>query len=165
MRHRVQALPVRLLRGHPTVIVDGCSVRAERGGDLAGPHPTDRGRRGTEYHPAANVGDTVVFMVRGRDSGTGRSDAAMPGWRKTNTSRCTTAKSTSSSIPCSRPRAYSWLRDGRHAKCENRPSRNANYIFTMITIKISHIEQIVSLPVPSLPYPLPTGRSIFRTEV
>jgi hypothetical protein len=25
-------------------------VRAKRGGDLTGPNPTDRGKRGTKYH-------------------------------------------------------------------------------------------------------------------
>ena len=32
------------------VIVDSCSVRAKHGGDLTGPNPTDRGKRGTKYH-------------------------------------------------------------------------------------------------------------------
>jgi hypothetical protein len=32
------------------VVVDSCSVRAKRGGDLTGPNPTDRGKRGTKYH-------------------------------------------------------------------------------------------------------------------
>ena len=64
-----------MLRGDPTLIVDSCSVRAKRGGDLTGPNPTDRGKRGTEYHvavtgdgvpvacaaTAANVNDTVLF--------------------------------------------------------------------------------------------------------
>jgi transposase len=50
-------------------------VRAKRGGDLTGPNPTDRAKRGTKYHiatdgdgvpvacvaTAANVNDTLVF--------------------------------------------------------------------------------------------------------
>jgi len=32
------------------VIVDSCSVRAKHGGELTGPNPTDRGKRGTKYH-------------------------------------------------------------------------------------------------------------------
>ncbi len=58
-----------------TLILDSCSVRAKRGGDLVGPNPTDRGKRGTKYHVAvtgdgvpvacaatgANVNDTVLF--------------------------------------------------------------------------------------------------------
>jgi transposase len=50
-------------------------VRAKRGGDLTGPDPTDRGKRGTKHHvavdgdgvpvaraaTAANVNDTLVF--------------------------------------------------------------------------------------------------------
>ena len=59
----------------PDLILDSCSVRAKRGGDLTGPNPTDRGKRGTKYHlattgdgvpvacaaTAANVNDTVLF--------------------------------------------------------------------------------------------------------
>ena len=57
------------------VIVDSCSVRAKHGGELTGPNPTDRGKRGTKYHvvvagdglplgavaSAANVHDTKIF--------------------------------------------------------------------------------------------------------
>ncbi len=45
---RVHALLVGTLRGHPDLILDSCSVRAKRGGDLTGPNPTDRGKRGTK---------------------------------------------------------------------------------------------------------------------
>jgi len=72
---RVHALLVAMLRGDPTLILDTCSVRAKRGGDLTGPNPTDRGKRGTKYHvavtgdgvpvaclaSAANVNDTLAF--------------------------------------------------------------------------------------------------------
>ena len=72
---RVHALLVGMLRGHPDLILDSCSVRAKRGGDLTGPNPTDRAKRGTKYHiavdgggvpvacvvTAANVNDTQVF--------------------------------------------------------------------------------------------------------
>jgi transposase len=72
---RVHALLVAMLRGDPDLILDSCSVRAKRGGDLTGPNPTDRGKRGTKYHLAvdgdgvpvacaatgANVNDTVLF--------------------------------------------------------------------------------------------------------
>src|SRR4051795_6004317 len=72
---RVHALLVTMLRGHPDLILDSCSVRAKRGGDLTGPNPTDRGKRGTKYHiatrgdgvpvacaaTAANVNDTLLF--------------------------------------------------------------------------------------------------------
>ena len=72
---QVHALLVAMLRGNPTLIVDSCSVRAKRGGDLTGPNPTDRAKKGTKYHlavtgdgvpvacltTAANVNDTVVF--------------------------------------------------------------------------------------------------------
>jgi transposase len=72
---KVHALLVGMLRGHPDLILDTCSVRAKRGGDLTGPNPTDRAKRGTKYHvavdgdgvpvacavTAANVNDTLVF--------------------------------------------------------------------------------------------------------
>ena len=69
---QVHAVLVGMLRGDPTLILDTCSVRAKRGGDLT--DPTDRGKRGTKYHiatmgdgvpvacaaTAANVNDTLV---------------------------------------------------------------------------------------------------------
>ena len=72
---KVHALLIGMLRGHPDLILDSCSVRAKRGGDLTGPNPTDRAKRGTKYHiavdgtgvpvaclaTAANVSDTLVF--------------------------------------------------------------------------------------------------------
>jgi transposase len=72
---KVHVLLVSMLRGHPDLILDTCSVRAKRGGDLTGPNPTDRGKQGSKYHiatdgdgvpvactaTAANVNDTLVF--------------------------------------------------------------------------------------------------------
>ena len=72
---QVHAVLVSMLRGHPDLILDSCSVRAKRGGDLTGPNPTDRAKRGTKYNvavdgdgvpvacvaTAANVNDTLVF--------------------------------------------------------------------------------------------------------
>jgi transposase len=72
---KVHALLVAMLRGNPVLILDSCSVRAKRGGELTGPNPTDRGKKGTKYHiavtgdgvpvacmaTAANVNDTVLF--------------------------------------------------------------------------------------------------------
>src|SRR4051812_42879973 len=72
---QVHAVLVGMVRGHPDLILDSCSVRAKRGGDLTGPNPTDRAKRGTKYHvavdgdgvpvvctaTAANVNDTLVF--------------------------------------------------------------------------------------------------------
>jgi transposase len=72
---QVHTLLVAMLRGDPTLIVDSCSVRAKRGGDLTGPNPTDRGKAGTKYHlavtgegipvactvTAANVPDTLML--------------------------------------------------------------------------------------------------------
>jgi transposase len=72
---KVHALLVGMLRGHPDLILDTCSVRAKRGGDLTGPNPTDRAKRGIKYHIAvdgngvpvacattgANVNDTLLF--------------------------------------------------------------------------------------------------------
>src|SRR3954452_8420343 len=52
---RVHVVLVRLVRAGPEtapwdVVVDSCSVRAKRGGELTGPNPTDRGKAGTKYH-------------------------------------------------------------------------------------------------------------------
>ena len=72
---QVHAVLVGMLRGHPDLILDSCSVRAKRAGDLTGPNPTDRAKRGTKYNvavdgdgvpvacvaTAANVNDTLVF--------------------------------------------------------------------------------------------------------
>jgi transposase len=79
---RVHAALVRMVRSGPEaaaaawdVIVDSCSVRAKHGGELTGPNPIDRAKRGTKYHvvvasdglplaalpSAANVNDTMLF--------------------------------------------------------------------------------------------------------
>jgi transposase len=77
---RVHVALIRMVRSGPEVapwdvVVDSCSVRAERGGELTGPDPTDRGKAGTKYHvvastdglplaaipSAANVHDTRLF--------------------------------------------------------------------------------------------------------
>ena len=77
---RVHIALVRMVRSGPgaaswDVVVDSCSVRAKRGGELTGPNPTDRGKAGTKYHliastdglplaavpSAANVHDTCLF--------------------------------------------------------------------------------------------------------
>jgi transposase len=77
---RVHVVLVRMVRAGPEiaswdVVVDSCSVRAKRGGELTGPNPTDRGKAGTKYHvvvatdgiplgavpSAANVHDTRLF--------------------------------------------------------------------------------------------------------
>src|SRR3954463_16287713 len=76
----VHAALLRMVRAGPEatpwdVVVDSCSVRAKRGGELTGPNPTDRGKPGTKYHvvvatdgiplgavpSAANVHDTRLF--------------------------------------------------------------------------------------------------------
>lgn len=72
---RVHPVLVIMLRGHPDLVLDSCSVQAKRGGDLTGPNPTDRAKLGTKYHlavtgdgvpvacaaTAANVNDTLLF--------------------------------------------------------------------------------------------------------
>src|SRR3954462_10453856 len=54
---RVHAVLLRMARSGPEaaapaldIVVDSCSVSAKRGGDLTGPNPTDRGKRGTKDH-------------------------------------------------------------------------------------------------------------------
>ena len=64
---RVHTLLVAMLRGNPTLVIDSCSVRAKRGGELIGSNPTDRGKSGTKYHAAVR-GDGVPChsaLVRG----------------------------------------------------------------------------------------------------
>jgi len=79
---RVHAVLLRMTRSGPEaaaraldIVVDSCSVRAKHGGELTGPNPTDRGKRGTKYHvvvstdglplaavaSGANVADTSMF--------------------------------------------------------------------------------------------------------
>src|ERR1044072_4395472 len=79
---RVHAALVRMVRSGPEaaaaawdVVIDSCSVRAKRGGELTGPNTTDRAKRGSKYHvivasdglplaalpSAANVHDTMLF--------------------------------------------------------------------------------------------------------
>ena len=77
---QVHVALIRLVRSGPEatpwdVVVDSCSVRAKRGGELTGPNPTARGKAGTKYHivastdglplaavpSAANVHDTRLF--------------------------------------------------------------------------------------------------------
>jgi transposase len=77
---QVHVALIRLVRAGPEpatrdVVVDSCSVRAKRGGELTGPNPADRGKAGTKYHvvvatdgtplgvvpSAANVHDTRLF--------------------------------------------------------------------------------------------------------
>jgi len=77
---RVHVALLRMVRAGPEiapwdVVLDSCSVRAKRGGELTGPNPTDRGKPGTKYHvvvstdglplgavpSAANVHDTRLF--------------------------------------------------------------------------------------------------------
>lgn len=60
---KVHALLVGMLRGNPDLILDSCSVRAKRGGELTGPNPTDRGKRGTKYHIAVDGEGTPVACV------------------------------------------------------------------------------------------------------
>ena len=77
---QVHVALVRMVRAGPgaaawDVVVDSCSVRAKRGGELTGPNPTDRGKAGTKDHivastdgiplgvvpSAANIHDTRLF--------------------------------------------------------------------------------------------------------
>src|SRR4051794_41468104 len=57
MLRQVHVALIRIVRSGPEVtwdvVVDSCSVRAKRGGELTGPNPTDRGKAGTKYHVVA----------------------------------------------------------------------------------------------------------------
>src|SRR5437763_4351318 len=66
---RVHVALVRMVRAGPgaaaswDVVVDSCSVRAQRGGELTGPNPTDRGKAGTEYHTVASTDGIPLGVV------------------------------------------------------------------------------------------------------
>ena len=66
----VHARLIRIVRGGPQaigapndVVVDRCSVRAKRGGNLVGPNPTDRGKPGTKYHVAVDANGRPLAVV------------------------------------------------------------------------------------------------------
>src|SRR5918993_688348 len=65
---RVHVALVRMVRAGPEaapwdVVVDSCSVRAKRGGELTGPNPTDRGKAGTKCHVVASTGGILLGIV------------------------------------------------------------------------------------------------------
>ena len=65
---RVHIVLVRMVRAGPEaapwdVVVDSCSVRAKRGGELTGPNPTDRGKAGTKYHVVASTGGIPLGAI------------------------------------------------------------------------------------------------------
>jgi transposase len=65
---RVHVALVRMVRAGPEaapwdVVVDSCSVRAKRGGELTGPNPTDRGKPGTKYHIVASTDGLPLGVV------------------------------------------------------------------------------------------------------
>jgi transposase len=65
---RVHAALIHMVRAGPEaapwdVVVDSCSVRAKRGGELTGPNPTDRGKRGTKYHVAVSTDGLPLAAV------------------------------------------------------------------------------------------------------
>jgi transposase len=67
LRH-VHVVLVRMVRAGPEaaswdVVVDSCSVRAKRGGELTGPNPTDRGKAGTKYHVVASTDGIPLAAV------------------------------------------------------------------------------------------------------
>ena len=65
---RVHAVLVRMARSGPAaaawdVVVDSCSVRAKRGGELTGPNPTDRGKPGTKYHVVVSTDGLPLAVI------------------------------------------------------------------------------------------------------
>lgn len=66
-----------MLRGHPDLVLNACSVRAKRGGDLTGSDPTDRGKQGSKYRietdgdgvPVACAVTAATSMTRSSSSG------------------------------------------------------------------------------------------------
>jgi hypothetical protein len=125
------ALLVGMLRGHPELILDSCSVRAKRGGDLAGPNPTkpcSPTKAMTPSRIASRVAPSELNLVptsavnrMSQDwaCAAGRSNAAMPGSWRTGAWHCAMTGSASSSNRCARPHAYFPLRPGSPVKSEN----------------------------------------------
>jgi hypothetical protein len=60
---KVHAPLVAMLRSNPTLILNSCSVRAKRGGDLVGLNPTDRVKMGNKYHVAIDGNGTPVVCL------------------------------------------------------------------------------------------------------
>jgi transposase len=64
---RVHVALIRMVRAGPEVVwdvvVDSCSVRAKRGGELTGPNPTDRGKAGTKVHVVASTDGIPLAAV------------------------------------------------------------------------------------------------------
>src|SRR5215211_7438031 len=65
---RVHVALIRMVRAGPEsaprdVVIDSCSVRAKRGGELTGPDPTDRGEAGTKYHIVASTDSLPLAAV------------------------------------------------------------------------------------------------------
>src|ERR687886_126345 len=65
---QVHVALIRMVRAGPEVaawdvVVDSCSVRAKRGGELTGPNPTDRGKAGTKYHVVVATDGTPLGIV------------------------------------------------------------------------------------------------------
>jgi hypothetical protein len=133
---QVQAVLVAMLRGNPVLLIDRCSVRAKRGGELAGPNPTDRGKRGTKYHLAvtgdgvpiaalaslANLHDTVLFS----NSCSSMPSPCSPGSRPPSPTRAMIAKRTARSAgpSASSPASAATVRPTEPASAPNagRPS-------------------------------------------
>src|SRR4051794_9495063 len=72
--NRGHAMRVRIVRSGPEaaavawdVVIGSCSVRAKRGGELTGPNPTDRAKRGTQYHVIVDhvIVDHVIVASEG----------------------------------------------------------------------------------------------------
>lgn len=65
---RFHAVLVRMARSGPDatvwdLVVDSCSVRAKRGGELTGANPTDRGKPGTKYHVVVSTDGLPLAVV------------------------------------------------------------------------------------------------------
>jgi hypothetical protein len=67
LRHAYVAL-VRMVRSGSEVaswdvVVDSCSVRAERGGELTGANPTDRGKAEAKYYVVASTDGMTLGVI------------------------------------------------------------------------------------------------------
>src|SRR4051794_14478244 len=77
---RVHVALVRMVCAGPEpacwdVVVDSCSVRAKRGGELTGPNPTDRGKPGTKYHVVVSTDGIPLGVVPSPPTSTTRGSS------------------------------------------------------------------------------------------
>jgi transposase len=101
---QVHVALIRMVRAGPEialwdVVVDSCSVRAKRGGELTGPNPTDRGKAGTKYHVVVSTDGIPLAAVPSAANvsttrGSSRICCVWPRWSAPPSAGCTPTRAT-----------------------------------------------------------------------